>query len=266
MNPALIFVLFIAASSGRSFPNRRIMNGIEATPGQFPHQVSLLLTFGEQTMHCGGSLISHRYVLTAAHCLDRSEGGYVLIGAHNLDENVEDHRIRIDFTPDDYNIHEEYFMISMRNDIATLRLSSDVPFSDYVQPVHLPRWTDGDFTDYTGTIAGWGQYQDPSTGLSAVLNYITNPIYSNEWCKERFIMGMLIEDQNVCMSGANGRSACVGDSGGPVTVQVGPNTVQIGVFSFGPASHCLDEIPIVCARVSYYLGWIQANSDVIIEM
>ncbi|XP_058462398.1 brachyurin-like [Malaya genurostris] len=265
MKSVLPIALLIAVAGGKSPPRSRIMNGDEATAGQFPHQVSLHLIFGEQTMHCGGSLISHRYILTAAHCLNQSEGGFALIGAHNR-EVEEDFRISVEFSPTDYNIHEDYFPISMRNDIATLRLPVEVSFSSYIQPVHLPRWSDGDFADYTGTIAGWGQYQDPSTGLSDVLNYITNPVFSNEQCQERFAIPNLIEDQNVCMSGSDGRSACIGDSGGPVTVQDGPNTVQIGVFSFGPASHCLSEIPIVCARVSHFLDWIQANSDVIIEM
>lgn len=53
----------------------RITNGELAEPGQFPYQVGLSLHIGDKRAWCGGSLISNRHVLTAAHCTDR----YVLI-------------------------------------------------------------------------------------------------------------------------------------------------------------------------------------------
>lgn len=49
------------------FRDSRIINGEEATPGEFPHQVTLLRN-GYHT--CGGSVISTGWVLTAAHCVD----------------------------------------------------------------------------------------------------------------------------------------------------------------------------------------------------
>jgi secreted trypsin-like serine protease len=49
------------ASSGR------IVSGNEATPGQFPYQVGLIL---DGVGLCGASLISETVVLSAAHCLD----------------------------------------------------------------------------------------------------------------------------------------------------------------------------------------------------
>lgn len=50
-------------------PNVGIIGGHEATPGMFPYMVSL---FGKQGPYCGGSLISDRFVLTAAHCANSS--------------------------------------------------------------------------------------------------------------------------------------------------------------------------------------------------
>ncbi|XP_039429218.1 brachyurin-like [Culex pipiens pallens] len=264
MKSLYLFLTLVTLSSARTFPNSRIMNGYEATPGQFPHQALLNLFAQGNTLICGGSLLSHRYVLTIAQCLVQAEDGFVLLGAHNrLAE--EAHQVRVDVTAADFVVHEGFFPISMRNDIGLVRLPVEVAFSGYVQPVKLPRWSDGDFAGAVGTIAGWGTTEEPATDFSDVLNYVTNPIYSNEQCQAVFWMPMLIEEENVCMSGQGGRSACIGDFGGAVTVQDGGDVIQIGVFSFGPASHCLDGIPIVCSRVSHYLGWIQANSDVIIE-
>jgi len=43
----------------------RITNGSTATRAQFPWQVALIV---DGARFCGGSLISTRWVLTAAHC------------------------------------------------------------------------------------------------------------------------------------------------------------------------------------------------------
>lgn len=48
-----------------------IIGGTNATLGEFPHMALLGYTF-EKIVHweCGGSLISEKFVLTAAHCLE----------------------------------------------------------------------------------------------------------------------------------------------------------------------------------------------------
>ncbi|XP_050097684.1 chymotrypsin-like [Anopheles aquasalis] len=93
---------------------------------------------------------------------------------------------------------------------------------------------------------------------SDVLMYTSNPVITNADCIP-YYNSALIEPQNVCLSSAGGRNVCNSDSGGPLTVQDG-GSVQIGVVSFGRAS-CADIVPSVHARVTYYLEWIEANSD-----
>lgn len=51
----------------RSSPlNNRIVGGNDSALRQFPHQISLRR---DHSHVCGGSIISNRYVLTAAHCV-----------------------------------------------------------------------------------------------------------------------------------------------------------------------------------------------------
>ena len=61
-------LLALALISGsNAAPNGRIVGGVDAAIGQFPHQVSLQREDGSHT--CGGSIISENYIITAAHCV-----------------------------------------------------------------------------------------------------------------------------------------------------------------------------------------------------
>ena len=50
----------------------RIVGGQPAARGSWPWQASILLTLpsGEKHSFCGGVLVDHQWVLTAAHCFD----------------------------------------------------------------------------------------------------------------------------------------------------------------------------------------------------
>ena len=47
--------------------DQRIYGGVPAVPGQFPWQVALII---DNMYFCGGSLISKKWVLTAAQCVE----------------------------------------------------------------------------------------------------------------------------------------------------------------------------------------------------
>ncbi|XP_049540825.1 brachyurin-like [Anopheles darlingi] len=246
-------------------PSHRIVGGHEATPGQFPYQIALLSEFTGSTGLCGGTVLTNNYILTAAHCVvsggvSLANGGTAIIGAHN--RNIQEAtQQRIRFSTAGIRPHPQYTSTNIRNDIAVVRLNSPITFNARVQPARLPARSDTrQFGGSMGTVSGFGRTTDVAGSTSAVVRYVSNPVMTNADCIARWNT-VLIQAQNVCMSGDGGRSACNGDSGGPLAVQDGGASLQIGIVSFGSSGGCSIGMPSVYARVSHFLGWIEANSD-----
>ena len=60
---AILLCLAVSCSAGRG--TGRIVGGNEVTIEQLPYQVAILYFGG---LRCGGSIISCKFVLSAAHC------------------------------------------------------------------------------------------------------------------------------------------------------------------------------------------------------
>lgn len=68
---ALMALLVIVEAKSSAKLSERIYGGERASPGQFPHQVSIRAPwfFDNAKWHvCGGVIISDRFILTAANC------------------------------------------------------------------------------------------------------------------------------------------------------------------------------------------------------
>ena len=107
--------------------------------GEFPHQALLGYNNGDANeWGCGGSLISDRFVITAAHCLyPRSVGAvkFVKLGASRRSHD-ESHTVV-------YNVmeifqHPNYNTKTYDEDLGLLKLEETVLFSEYVMPICLP--------------------------------------------------------------------------------------------------------------------------------
>eukprot|EP00736_Rhodelphis_marinus_P005567 Rmarinus@m.29106 len=229
----------------------KIVNGIEATPGEFPFMVALT-SWGYQ--FCGGSLISPRHVLTAAHCTDGQGPSdmQVSVGAH-LQDQTDGRSINVEAI---YQ-NPSYNSGTMHGDFSVLKLTEDV--FDYTTITFIGAGGyDMDGTCHT--VSGWGTlysggYQ-PDT-LQKVGVYAI----SNDECNNYYWGG--IDESMICawdQAPVGNQDSCQGDSGGPMFVETDMGYVQIGVVSWGYG--CADSsYPGVYARVSNFADWITEHID-----
>lgn len=214
----------------------RIVGGEEADPNAHPYQVALLMQFATGTGLCGASVLNNRNILTAAHCLQGSSSTQVVMGAHQL-TIVEPNQQRQTVQSADYRIHANYDPSTLHNDIALLHLPNEASFNAFVQPTLLPTaFQDDLFVGEQATISGWGRTSDAGQQTSPVLRFVTQPVITNAVCAATY--GGLIIPSTICIATTGGRSACNGDSGGPLTIQREGHTVQIGIAVFVAAAGC----------------------------
>ncbi|ERL86132.1 venom protease [Dendroctonus ponderosae] len=247
----------------------KVVGGIPAKLGEFPWMVSLgyrnLKNPSQTRWLCGGTLISHRHVLTAAHCvvtdLYLARVGELDLYDDNDGANPTD--IEIEKT----KVHENYDATKHINDIAVLALSRSTEGLVGVWPICLPWEADKKNRSFLGNqpfVAGWGnlQFNGPS---STNLQLATIPVVENSKCKKAYESAAIIDESILCAGWDNGnKDACKGDSGGPLmygTVQrdtKGIRFFQIGVVSYG-FQCAVAGYPGVYTRVTYFLNWIGNN-------
>jgi len=214
------------------------------------------MQFGGGTGLCGGSRISARTVLTAAHCPIGSSSTQIIFGAHQI-TTVEPNQHRHTVPSSGYVLHAQYNPANLNNDIALIITTAVIPTNAFIQNIGLAPAASGTFAGSAALVSGWGRISDGSGATSPVLRSVTTTVITNAVCAATY--GGIIIPSTICISTTGGRGTCNGDSGGPLTIAVGGGRQQIGVVSFGAAAGCEVGFPAGFARVSSFHPWIMAN-------
>uniref|UniRef100_A0A2C9H3V6 Peptidase S1 domain-containing protein n=2 Tax=Anopheles gambiae TaxID=7165 RepID=A0A2C9H3V6_ANOGA len=248
-----------------------IQNGIDAKAGHWPWHVAIFhATSGRMGYACGGSIIDESTILTASHCVYTKSGVLsvsrvsVDVGRIHLNETsnyTQTHAVR------QIIVHPRFSQHSIINDIALIKLRTNITMSKYVQPVCL--WTmDSNQTlivGRSGTIVGFGlnerdvvsdQLKQALVGVQDGLTCIAS---------DRDVFGTHLTTDMFCGMGQNGASACNGDSGGGMFFEVGGKWYVRGLVSFTPLNAntkpCDPRKNTAYTDVAKYLDWIKQYID-----
>lgn len=251
---------------GRTFADR-IIEGTEIPVGAYPWLVALgRIEEGIFDVNCGGTLITTRHVITAAHCFARFvKPTHAIVGEHDVNRdndgaNPETHFIR-------RIVLSNYNENTNQDDIAILTMSRDVTFNRNIQPICLPFRPDLSDNTFVGNrldVVGWGRTDHQVRETSPVPLEAKVEVVSLDDCNQAYAnlpggVSLTITNRQLC-AGRGGADTCSGDSGGPIHYldQRSDRYYLAGVTSFG--FECGNaQFPGVYTRVSSYLNWIQLN-------
>lgn len=241
----LVLFAIVSATLAKHLYEPRIINGHDAKEGQFPYMVSLR-DRDDNGHWCGASILSSRFLLTAAHCcasiFSDPKNMYAIVGATRLS------RGGVHIELDKIVAHKgfDYFQEHGKYDVAVIRTANEIVFSDLIQPIALPT---SDFPDDRAVkvvLSGWGRlevitnftisfascfivycvhvflqysddYDEEDVMKPEILQFNEYETISRKECANRFAnvphLFKLVHEANICTMPKKNDSVCHGDSG-----------------------------------------------------
>ncbi|XP_068146202.1 venom serine protease [Drosophila tropicalis] len=248
----------VPCNCGWSLPTR-IANGREASKHEYPSMVGIRDLNSNLNILCGGTIVSDRYIVTAAHCTARQPIAsrlMALVGDHDLSTATESiyaaqYAIRAIIN------HPNYIVTNSgdQNDIALLQTMRPIVWSRGVAPICLPlRESENTFSYVNVDIAGWGTlgFARPKSNTLQKATLLT---LDNASCRRQYNSSIAANQLCTYDSRGEGQDSCQYDSGGPVILRQRERMFLLGVISYGRA--CGQPFGIgVNTRITSHLNWL----------
>lgn len=241
---------------------QRIFGGKMAKIENFPWQVFFL------SPRAGGALIDERWVLTAAHVVEKERSPVMYVGSTRVNPGqLKNAQMltteRVIFHPGWEFLEDSDTRKNFDNDIALVQLKDPVKLGPKVSLICLP----GKSSNYSlptgslGLISGWGRTEDKTH--VAQLRGAMVPVATLRECQQvkpknrnMNVNSYVFTDNMICAGGQRGVDSCEGDSGGPLAVKISeegkPKFYVAGLVSWGPECGTYG----IYTRVQNYIDWI----------
>ena len=220
-----------------SIPSSRIVGGSAVAENSIPWQAGILL-YGRPLIQCGGTLLTVKHVLTAAHCTCIDKFSNRSVTPSDILVVVAEHD---QFDPADgtthtvskFNCHPSYDWKTLDNDFSMLFLSTNVVLGKIAFPACLPplSYAGDALVGQQVKVSGWGSttqrlvFSSTTTGPSqiqekpALLQSVDVPVVSQAACTAAYaniLKTVHVTDNMICAGiiGTGGKDFCKGDSGG----------------------------------------------------
>uniref|UniRef100_A0A1W7R8K7 limulus clotting factor C n=1 Tax=Aedes albopictus TaxID=7160 RepID=A0A1W7R8K7_AEDAL len=252
----------------------RIVGGTRTAINAYPWASLLMAQHkqgGQAIPFCGASLISDRFVLSAAHCFPEPTDSFIIakvrLGEWDIlskkdceEDYCSDNPI--DAPVESHEIHKDYSgEPDFHNDIALVKLADPVTFTEFISPVCIPMAEKLRTKSENGrkfTAVGWGDIKHDAKNRDVQIGNrykfeVKLPGVPLATCRNAYPN---LKDTEMC-AGKTGKDTCQGDSGGPLSIAENDGYwYQYGVVSYGYGCG-FRGYPGVYTRVTSFVPWIK---------
>ena len=245
--PFIFTCIIVVSCNQKSVPSPKlIINGTLAKITDVPY-ISRIFSIHDivglgWNQDCTGTIIHESWILTAAHCFQKTkvQSIKIRVGVHMLNHYGGAHDV------DHCICHPEFDQRLNENDVCLLKLSEPLVFSDKIKKAELATSDEG---IENVTIAGYGITK---THLSVLYLSMMEMTINNECTGER----KYVYPQKICFSSKKIKPD-FGDSGAGYISKTDDSSKFIVVGVHARIQLVSDVWLITGARVSHYAQWIQ---------
>ncbi|XP_047503762.1 chymotrypsin-1-like [Pieris napi] len=228
-----------------------IVGGSDAEAGEFPYLVSLRIRQKGEILDghvCGGSILTYRWVVSAAHCTVNVKPVDIRIvaGSIKLSEGGSIYYV-------DRIVNGNFENRTKSDDISLIKTKTDIVFNKYVRSILLSLGPVPVGED--AMIVGWGFTDKYRTRRTDVLQKLMVHIRPYDVCLKYLPNYFKDTHTKICIQREYGKGVCHGESGSPLIYQ----GLLYGIASFNIDNHCGVGVPTVYTEVRPYMTWIYST-------